>query len=415
MKERALILSIAILLGLSLVRCAQQGNAQGENGERVLPGIDVLLSERLDLVRGKRIGLITNPTGVTCTLSSTIDALHAHPDVDLVALYGPEHGVRGDIPAGEPVASFVDVKTGLPVYSLYGATKKPTSALLENVGALIFDIQDAGIRPYTYIYTMAYAMQAAHENAIPFIVLDRPNPLGGEWVEGPLLEEEYRSFIGLYPIPYIHGMTIGELARYFNAEFGIEADLTVVPMRGWRRHMQFAETGLPWVPTSPHVPDARTPIFLATTGGFGELHTLNEGVGYTIPFQVVGAAWLEADRLADALNALGLAGVLFRPMHYRPFYGDHTGQLLHGVQIHVGDKTFRPVKTQIAILKTVHDLYPEQQIFAPAHLDMFYKAMGTDEIKLMIEEGVDLEDINAACAKGMDDFVKKRKKHLLYD
>ncbi|MBN1561888.1 DUF1343 domain-containing protein [candidate division KSB1 bacterium] len=416
MKKSAFRLVLStLLISFALAGCTQESTAR-QRDERVLAGIDVLLSQQLDLVKRKRVGLITNPTGITSEGISTIDALYAHPDIHLVALYGPEHGVRGNFPAGEKIASGTDDKTGLPVYSLYGTAKKLTPAQLQGVDVLLFDIQDVGIRPYTYIYTMAYAMQAAHENSIPFIVLDRPNPLGGELIEGPMLKEQYASFIGLYPIPYIHGMTIGELALYFNAEFGIDAPLTVVPMRGWRRRMHFAETGLSWVPTSPHVPQATTPFYLATTGGFGELQTLNEGVGYTLPFQLVGAEWMNADSLADTLNALDLVAVFFRPVHYRPFYGHKKDILLHGVQIHISDyKSYRPVKTQIAILKTVYDLYPQQTIFDPVHLDMFYKAMGTEEIRLMIEDGRHLDEIHLVCARGLDDFVKKRKKYLLYD
>ncbi|MBN1478690.1 DUF1343 domain-containing protein [candidate division KSB1 bacterium] len=397
------------------MNCSQEGQAQDKN-DPVLPGIDILLAEQLDLVKHKRVGLITNPTGITTTLLSTIETLYSHPQVNLVALYAPEHGVRGDIPAGEYVEHFIDKKTKLPVYSLYGATKKPTAKMLKDVDILLFDIQDIGVRPYTYIYTMAYAMVAAQENTIPFIVLDRPNPLGGELIEGPILEEQFFSFIGLYPIPYIHGMTVGELAGFFNEEFEINAQLKVVRMQGWSRDLLFEDTHLPWVPTSPHVPHARTPFFLATTGGFGELKTLNEGVGYTLPFEYVGAEWIDADTLAETLNALSMEGVFFRPVFYKPYYGAKAGIMLHGVHIHITDYTIvRPIKIQIAILKTVHDLYPDQQLFDPARLDMFTKAIGTDKVRMMIEEGRNLTDIVRECEKGLEAFVKKRKKYLLYE
>lgn len=396
--------------------CSKQGSAQQETALRVLPGIDVLLQQKIDLVRGKRVGLITNPTGVTANLASTIDVLHAHPEVTLVALFGPEHGVRGSVPAGEHIAHFVDERTGVPVYSLYGAQKAPSPEMLNNVDVLLFDIQDVGVRPYTYIYTMAFAMQAAQQNNLPFVVLDRPNPLGGELVEGPMLEEEFSSFIGLYPIPYLHGLTIGELASFFNREFDIHANLIVVPMQSWRRNMAFAATGLPWVPTSPHVPHETTPFYLAATGGLGELQVVNEGVGYTSPFEYIGAPWIDAHALAEALNVHDLDGVHFRPVHYKPYYGGKAGTLIHGVQIHVINyQAFRPIKTQLAILKTVHDLYPGQRIFNPLRLDMFHKAMGTDIVDKMIQNDSSLKDIYAACAYGVDVFVKKRKMYFLYD
>jgi uncharacterized protein YbbC (DUF1343 family) len=399
---------------LWMSNCSQQSSAQPQ-GAPALPGIDVLLTDQLDLIKNKNVGLITNPTGVTSSLQSTIDALHEHPEVHLEALFGPEHGVRGDISAGERVATFVDEKTGIPVFSLYGATKKPTPKMLEHVDVLLFDIQDVGIRPYTYIYTMAYAMQAAQENNIPILVLDRPNPLGGFLIEGPMLEEKYSSFIGLYPIPYLHGMTVGELALYFNSEFEINAELSIVPMKNWTRDMTFDETGLAWIPTSPHVPHATTPFFLAATGGFGELHVLNEGVGYTSPFEYVGAEWIRADEFSTVLNTFELPGVYFRPAHYKPYYGGKQGVQLHGVQIHITDfKKVLPIKTQVAILKTVHDLYPERILFNPARLDMFYKAMGTDFVEYAIKNRMSLDEIYAGCARGLDEFVKKRNAYLLY-
>ncbi len=405
------------MLGVHLLftHCAETGNAQVDS-HPVLPGIDVFLSEHIEMVKNKNVGLITNPTGVTAHLQSTIDVVHDHPDINLVALFGPEHGVRGHIPAGERVDTFVDEATGVTVYSLYGATKKPTREMLQSVDVLLFDIQDVGIRPYTYIYTMAYAMQAAREFNIPIIILDRPNPLGGMLVEGPLLETQYASFIGLYPIPYVHGMTIGELARYFNAEFDINAELTVIPMRGWRRDMTFEQTNLAWVPTSPHVPHTTTPFFLAATGGFGELQVLNEGVGYTSPFECVGAEWINAKELSDALNGYALPGVKWRPVHYKPYYGGKQGLLLHGVQIHITDyAAFLPIKTQLAIIKTVHDLYSERTLFNPARLDMFYKAMGTAKIEQAIKAGQGLDDIYTMCQQGIDSFVIKSKTYLLYD
>jgi uncharacterized protein YbbC (DUF1343 family) len=383
--------------------------------QQVLPGIDVLLSEQMELIQDKRVGLITNPTGVTHRLQSTMDALYSRPHVQLVALFGPEHGVRGNHSAGSHVETNTDAKTGLPVFSLYGATKKPNAEMLQNIEVLLFDIQDVGVRPYTYIYTMAYAMQAAKENHIQFIVLDRPNPMGGNRVEGPVLEVKFSSFIGLYPIAYVHGMTVGELARFFNDEFQIGADLHVVPMRGWRREMTYDDTGLPWTPTSPHVPQSITPFFQGATGALGELQKVNIGIGYTSPFQLVGAEWIDGDVLSANLNALNLPGVLFRPLFYTPFYGGMTNVELQGVQLHLTDlERFEPVRTQIAIIYTMFHLFPQDSLFSSPHLEMFHLAMGTDRIDQAIIRGDDLDAVEALAQEHLPDFMAKREKYLLY-
>ena len=382
---------------------------------QVKPGIDVLLEEQVDLIRGKRIGLITNPTGVRANLTSSIDALHDHPAVKLTALFGPEHGVRGDVFAGEKIADTVDAKTGIPVFSLYGENRTPTAAMLKNVDVLIYDIQDVGSRAYTYIYTMALAMAAAAKAGLPFIVLDRPNPLGGELVEGPILEERFKSFVGLYPIPYIYGLTVGELAQYFNQEFKIGADLTVVKMTGWRRDMLFADTGLPWVPTSPHVPHAMTPFFIAATGCLGELHAVNEGVGYTMPFELIGQTWIDGEELAAELNTNDLPGVEFRPLHYRPYYFVHQGKVLSGVQIHLTEpRQFRPMLVQLHILAALVRLYPQQDLFNPERITSFYRAIGTDSVQRRIIAGQSAQDIYDSYQAALADYLRIRQKYLLY-
>ena len=345
----------------------------------VLPGIDVLIAEKLDMLKGKRVGLITNATGVTRDLQSTIDVLYGQKSVKLVALFGPEHGVRGDVPAGGQVQSYTDERTGLIVHSLYGKTRRPTPDMLKDLDVLIYDIQDIGSRAYTYIYTMAYAMEAAREHGLKFIVLDRPNPLGGNRVEGNVLDPEFSSFVGLYPIPLVYGMTVGELAQYFNKEFDIKCDLTVIPMRGWKRDMLFGDTGLVWIPTSPHVPHAITVHFIAATGYMGELDTISEGVGYTSPFQLVGAPWIDGEVLAKELNSRKLAGIYFRPTHYRPYYAKFAGEQVHGVEIHLLDKrTCSPSHAQIHILTAIQKLYPEHNIFDTQRTGMFDKVFGTD-------------------------------------
>jgi uncharacterized protein YbbC (DUF1343 family) len=383
---------------------------------QVRPGIEVLLNEQSTLIDGKRVGLITNPTGVTSDLTSTIDALYAVQSAKLAALFGPEHGVRGDVFAGEKVAHSTDPKTGVPIYSLYGATRQPTPEMLKNVDVLIYDIQDIGSRAYTYIYTMALSMQAAAKAGIPFIVLDRPNPLGGNLIEGPILEEKFKSFIGLYPIPYIYGMTAGELAKYLNEEFKWGANLTVVAMRGWRRDMLFDETGLSWVPTSPHVPRAETAFFIAATGGIGELQTLSEGVGYTLPFELIGQSWIEPEKLASALNDLQLPGVRFRPLHFRPYYSGLKDQQLAGIQIHLTNAhAFQPMLTQLWTLATLIKLYPNQEIFGAARQQSFDRAMGTDQVRLKLIAGETPDKIIAEWQQEIEAFKARRLKHLLYE
>ena len=399
---RSLLLIAVLLLPI-------RGQAQ------VKPGIEVLLSERLELVKGKRVGLITNPTGVTSKLVSTIDALDEHSEIELAALFGPEHGVRGDVFAGNYVADTIDQRTGVPVHSLYGQRRAPTPELLQGLDVLVYDIQDVGSRAYTYIYTMALSMQAAAQQGIPFIVLDRPNPLGGELIEGPVLDERFKSFIGLFPIPYIYGLTVGELAKFFNEEYGFGARLTVVPMQGWRRYMIFEETGLPWVPTSPHVPHAQTAFFIAAIGGMGELGAVNEGVGYTMPFELIGHTWINGYALAATLNARKLPGVIFRPLHYRPYYFGHKDMELSGVQIHLTDaRSFRPMLTQLHILTALLQLYPEQAIFNPQRIKNFDQAMGTDQVRLRLQAGEIPFAIYRAWDEELGRYRNKRKKYLIY-
>jgi len=376
-------------------------------------GVDVLLSKRGDYLKGKRIGLITNPTGMTSAGISTVDALFQV--AQLTALFGPEHGVRGDVEAGMTVEGSFDKKTGVKVYSLYGKTRKPTAEMLTNIDVLIYDIQDIGSRAYTYIYTMALAMEAAKEKGIPFLVLDRPNPLGGELIEGPVLDPPFKSFIGLYPIPYIYGMTVGELARFFNAEFDIGADLEVVAMTGWKRDLFFSETGLLWIPTSPHIPHSDTPFYCATLGCIGELHTISEGVGWPTPFEVLGAPWMDGARLAEELNRRSIAGVFFRPLQYRPYYFVFKDQTLQGVQIHIFDRqAFRPMTTQLHLLHAIHKLYPDQDIFATDRVASFDKAMGTDQVRRQIEQGKSPDEILAGWQSQLAEFKKKRARYLLY-
>ncbi|MGN7408806.1 exo-beta-N-acetylmuramidase NamZ family protein [Sporosarcina sp. SAFN-010] len=373
-------------------------------------GAEMLMKNEKKLLKGKRVGLITNPTGVDQNLNSVVDLLNNDPDIQLEALYGPEHGVRGDAQAGQYVDYYIDEVTGLPVYSLYGKTRKPTPEMLENIDVLVFDIQDVGTRFYTYIYTMALAMEAAQEKGIPFIVLDRPNPLGGKKVEGPVLDPEFASFVGQYAIPLRHGMTVGELAKLFNKEFDIGANLTVVKMKGWKRNAYFDETGLQFVMPSPNMPTLETA--LAYPGAaLIEGTNVSEGRGTTKPFELIGAPFISSPELVTRLNQLDLPGVTFRAASFTPTFSKHSGKLSHGVQIHITDRNkYEPVETGLHIVKTIKDLYPEQVQLTP----FFDNLIGNGWIRPAIENGMTVEEMESRWQKDLKEFEKVRKKYLMY-
>ncbi len=384
---------------------------------RVRPGIEVLLEKYQGLLEGKRIGLVTNQTGVNSQLIHDADLLRQVESTRLAALFAPEHGLRGDRPAGEYVLSYIDPQTKLPVYSLYGKTRKPTPEMLAGIDLLILDLQDVGTRAYTYISTMANVMTAARENHLPVMVLDRPNPIGGVAVEGPVLEDDFRSFIGMYPIPVRHGMTIGELAGLFNKEFGIGADLTVIPMEGWRREMLFADTGLPWVATSPNIPKMETTIFYPGTGLIGEAGFV-EGAGTDRPFEYVAAPGIDGAALAESLNSRGLAGVRFKPISVVPARGGYDGKTSGGVQLEITDaRAFRPVETAVHILTAIRDLNSNRSYWpkvAPGTRNMFDLAMGADAVRLAIQRGEKPETIIAAWQEKLSDFMAIRAGYLIY-
>lgn len=407
---------LTMILVLSSLSVVLADNGNGKNKKFAL-GVEVLLNEQKHLIEGKRVGLITNPTGVDQELNSIVDLLHNDPDVELTALYGPEHGVRGSAQAGEYVEYYIDEKTGLPVYSLYGQTKKPTPEMLENVDVLLFDIQDVGTRFYTYIYTMAYAMEAAKENNIPFIVLDRPNPQGGAKVEGPVLDMKYSSFVGNYAIPLRHGMTVGELAKLFNEEYGIGADLTVVEMNGWKRNMYYDDTNLPFVMPSPNMPTLETAL-VYPGAALIEGTNVSEGRGTTKPFELIGAPFINADDLSAHLNSLKLPGVTFRAASFTPFFSKHSGKLSHGIQIHITNRnSFKPVETGLHIVKAIHDMYPEDFQFRAensAGISFFDNLMGNGWVREAIEEGKSVEEISHQWQEELDQFNQTRKQYLLY-
>lgn len=376
-------------------------------GQRVFTGLDVLRESGFEILRGKRVGLVTNPTGVDENLVSTVDILASAPGVELVALYGPEHGVRGDVYAGGTVSDGKDPRTGLPVYSLYGKTRKATPEMLEGVDVMVYDIQDNGCRSYTFISTMGLLMEACAELGKQVVVLDRPNPLGGLKVEGAAVQPGFESFVGQFPIPYIYGLTCGELAKYLDGEGLIKdvsgrvlhCDLTVVPMRGWSRDMLYPDTGLPWVPSSPHIPEAVSSFFYPASGILGEFSGfMNIGIGYTLPFQLFGAEWItSAENFADSLNALAIPGVVFRPIYYSPFYGGAKGKNLGGVQLYFTDFEAAPVTDiQFYVMQVVARMYPDHKAFdgqPDSRLSMFDKVTGSSYVREHFSKRYLVEDI----------------------
>jgi uncharacterized protein YbbC (DUF1343 family) len=403
----------------------------------VLPGIEVFLQDFVHLVKGKRVGLVTNPAGVDSRLESTIDLFVGLSDIELTALFGPEHGVYGFAQAGEVIQVAFDMNNGLPVYSLYGQNeetdskklqnldetmrlfdiqdrgKHPEKKMLENVDVLIFDLQDVGTRIYTYIATMAFCMQGCLHKGIDFIVLDRPNPINGVTMEGPLLDyPKYSSFVGLYSIPVRHGLTIGELAQLINVVYlHSKVDLTVIPMKNWKREMWFDDTGLPWIPPSPNMPTLQTTVVYPGQV-FIEGTNISEGRGTALPFELFGAPWIRGHELARALNRLALQGVTFRETRFQPTFSKYKDELCQGCQIHIRERDeYRPLETVLHILKIVLEDYPHLFIFYPQYFDAI---MGSDRVRTALFEGKSVESIVEKFSPDLKEFEKERKPYLLY-
>lgn len=393
---------------------------------RTKPGIETLRDSGFEALKGKRIGLITNPTGVDPQLRATPDILAGADGVELVAMFAPEHGIRGDVAAGDKVATSTDPATGVKVYSIYGATKKPTQQMLEGIDALVYDIQDNGCRSYTFISTMGKAMEAAAQAGIEFVVLDRPNPLGGNRVEGLLTEPDCISFVSQYPIPYLYGLTPGELALYLKGEGLIkDADklkLTVVPMEGWTRDMTYDRTGLPWVLPSPHIPSSETCLYYPASGIAGELSWLSIGVGYTMPFRTFAAPWIDATKLSSRLNALQLPGVAFRPVHYTPYYGQFKGQSINGVEVFITDeKVARLTPVQFYVMQEIHKMYPKQSPLSTTEanknrIKMFDNVVGSKSIReTLTKNNYNVESILPVWDKDTERFNYKKQSYHLYE
>ncbi|MDP9110395.1 MAG: DUF1343 domain-containing protein [Candidatus Eremiobacteraeota bacterium] len=379
---------------------------------RVTLGDEIFLRSTWHDLHGRCVGIVTNQTGVTSKLINIVDAVKADPRICLRAIYSPEHGLRGDRPAGSYVSSYTDPRSGLPVYSLYGKQKHPSAEMLRGVDVLLFDIQDVGARPYTYVSTMAYAMEAAKQFGKEIWVLDRPNPVGGELIDGPVLDAAYSSFIGLYPIAMRHAMTVGELAEMYNSDFHIGANLHVIRMRGWRRGMLWPDTGLQWVQTSPNIPEWSTTIVYLCTGLIDNAG-LNGGIGTTKPFKYAGAVGLDAYRFADALNAKNIPGVHFRPAYWSPFFGALKEQQVGGVELVVYDpRIFPAVRTAVELLTTARDIDPSIVKIDKRPLDIDW---GTDSLGVGLRSGESAVQIERGWQAGLTNFLKLRAKHLLYN
>lgn len=380
-------------------------------------GLDAFLESQVGLVAGKRVGLLACPSSIDRNLRGSVDLLHRHPAINLVALFGPEHGIRGDAQAGTEVANSIDPLTGLPVYSLYGATQKPSADMLRDIDTVIIDLQEAGARFYTFVATTLYVMQAAAEFGISVIILDRPAPINGTRVEGPVLDPAFTSFVGPAPLPIRYGMTIGELALMVNKE-SIGCELRVIPLQDWTRAMWYDQTGLPFIPSSPNLPtlDAVT-LYPGTC--LIEGVNVSEGRGTARPFEYIGAPWINADVLAERLNGLGRDGARFRPVYFVPTFGKHKGRLCAGAHIYVSDRDrFQPVSAILHVVQTLKRMYPDdfawRRPWVPGRQRPIDLLWGGDSLRRQIDADRPVEELIAGWQPQAAEFLTIRERSMLY-
>jgi uncharacterized protein YbbC (DUF1343 family) len=403
-----------ILLILALLLAALPAVAE------VLPGVEVLRRDHAGELRGLRVGVLTNPTGVTRDLESTIDVLRGLPGVEVRRLFAPEHGLRGTYFAGDKVSGRVDPVSGLPVVSLYGAQRTPPAESLADLDVVLYDIQDVGHRTYTFVSTLTRLMEACEAAGVAVWVLDRPEPLGGTTVGGPMLDAGLESFIGIHDVPHLYGMTPGEWARMIRAERTPELELRVIPMDGWRRGMLYGELDWPWVPPSQHIPTWQSSAYYAMTGTIGSLQRVSEGVGTALPFQLIGAPWLDARAFAATLNARGLDGVRFRATSFTPRYGTGSGELQHGVQIHVRDfRAVNPAEVLLALMGELARAAPEQGLFTATENDAgrptnYLLALGSRRLAAVLADNGDPQSLRAVIARDLAAFAERRARYLIY-
>jgi len=385
-------------------------------------GLERLLEDQMVDLRSARVGLICNQASVDHGYRHAADLLHEHPDIDLQALFGPQHGIRGDVQDNMiETAHGIDRKTGLRVHSLYSETREPTEEMLRDLDVLLFDMQDVGCRIYTFVYTLANCMRAAVRYGKRVVVCDRPNPINGVGVAGNILEPEYASFVGQFSLPTRHGMTVGELARMFNEHFSIGCDLEIVPMNGWSREMWHDDTDAPWVLPSPNMPTLDSATVFPGTVHF-EGTQVSEGRGTTKPFELIGAPYIDPDDYADALNALNLPGVFFRSCAFQPTFQKHGGVTCGGVQIHVIDRdVFEPVFAGVAMVKLIHDMYPNDFHWKVPPYEYVYDKnpfdviAGTNKIREAFEQGTDLDAIAETWKRPLLEFKQLRESFLIYE
>jgi uncharacterized protein YbbC (DUF1343 family) len=424
--KETLAFKVLLELGLKLEALRQQvadngARFSGARQSKTVLGLERLLEDQLYLVRGARVGLICNQASVDHSFRHAADLLHEHPDVNLTTLFGPQHGIRGNAQDNMiETEHSVDQVTGIPIHSLYSETREPTEAMLRDVDVLVFDMQDVGCRIYTFAYTMANCMRAAKAFGKKFLVCDRPNPINGRTVSGNVLEPEQASFVGLFPIPTRHGMTLGELALMFNDHFGIGCQLEVVMIEGWQRSSWHDETDAPWVMPSPNIPTLQSATVFPGTVHF-EGTQLSEGRGTTRPFELVGAPYIVPHEYAAKLNGIGLPGVFFRSCVFRPTFQKHAGISCGGVQIHVLDRDrFEPVTVGVAMVKVAYDMYAESFRWKEPPYEYVYDRnpfdviAGTSKLREAIEQGIAVEAIVASWQPSLTEFMKVRKRYLLY-
>ena len=422
--KKHILLILAVLLSFA---SAARNQADTISRAVVKPGVEVLRERGFSGLEGRRVGLVTNPSGVDRYLKSTIDILFEAPEVNLVALYGPEHGVRGDVYAGDKIADSRDEATGLPVYSLYGSTRKPTPEMLEGIDVMVYDIQDVGARSYTFISTLGLVMEACAAKDIEVMVLDRPNPLGGNKIEGCYVEQPFNSFVSQYRITYVYGLTVGELAVLINEEGlnrgqkgdqePVKCRLTVVPMEGWTRDMLYEDTGLPWVLPSPNIPFKESPMYYASSGIMGELYGfMNIGIGYTLPFQIFGALWLDPEKLKERLESYELPGISFRTIWYKPYFGSLAGKLVKGLQFFFTDyEKARLTDTQFYVMQAVAELYPDKKSFEVANgIGLFDKVCGTDYVRKEFVKRYKVADVIEYWRKDEEEFREMSRQYHIY-
>ncbi|MDH5262763.1 MAG: DUF1343 domain-containing protein [Gammaproteobacteria bacterium] len=375
----------------------------------VLPGIDVLERDGFRQLAGARVGLITNHTGLSRDGRSTIQLLHEAANVELVRLFSPEHSISGDLDT-ENIGDAVDAETGIPIVSLYGEVRRPTAAMLADIDTLVFDIQDIGTRFYTYISTLGNAMIAAAEHDIRFVVLDRPNPINGIDVAGPVLDDGLQSFVGFHPIPVRHGMTVGELARMFNDELALDLDLHVVRIGAWHRSDFLDDTGLPWVNPSPNM-RSQTEALLYPGIGLLETTNVSVGRGTATPFELIGAPWLDGESLAGALNEMQLPGIAFTATRFTPDASTFAGELCEGVRFTITDRSvFEPLTTGLSIARQLLLDYPDDW-----QTDRYLRLLGNEAALRALLDGKSVSEIKASYQKGLDEFLARRTRYLLYD